>query len=136
MIIAPAEGYDSFVSVEDADAYVTKMGPSGWPAETAEKEAQLRRATQYIKVRYEPKTQYLDPVHANIKAATVEAALRAKDLWVDVDPSAVLEETIGPMTTKYAEPTNAGQKSFPVIDALMRGLGSATQSSVRMLRRL
>lgn len=136
LIIAPAEGYDSFVSVADADAYVDRMGLTGWPAEETEKEKLLRRATQYLTVRYDPKAQYLDPVHANIKAATVEAAIRAGELWADVDSQAVVEETIGPMTTKYAEPANGGQKSFPVIEGLMRGLGGRSTSSVQMLKRI
>ena len=136
LIIAPDQGYDSFVSVADADAYVLSMGLTGWPEEVAEKETLLRRATQYITVKYAPLAAFLDPVHANIAAATVEAAVRAADLWADVDPSAVIEETIGPMTTKYAEPVNGGQKSFPVIDGLMRGLGATQKSSVRILRRI
>lgn len=136
LVIAPDDGFDSYVSVTDADAYVTKMGLSGWPATEADKGKLLRRATQYISLKYEPKAQYLDPVHANIKAATVEAAVRASDLWADVDSQAVIEETIGPMTTKYADPTNGGQKSFPVIDGLMRGLGELGRSGVFMLERI
>lgn len=136
LIIAPADGYDSFVSVEGAGAYVERMGLSGWPATEAEKEKLLRRATQYITIKYAPKAQYLDPVHANIAAATVEAAVRASDLWADVDSQAVIEETIGPMTTKYADPANGGQKAFPVIDGLMRGLGEFGRSGVFMLGRI
>lgn len=136
LVIAPDDGFDSHVSVTDADAYVTKMGLSGWPATEADKEKLLRRATQYISLKYEPKAQYLDPVHANIKAATVEAAVRAADLWTDVDASAVVSETIGPLSTTYAQPRNGGQKTFPVIDNLMRGLGSRSKSGVFMLERI
>lgn len=136
LIVAPDEGYDSFVSVEDADAYVERMGLDGWPATEAEKETLLRRATQYITVKYAPKAQYLDPVHANIQDATVEAAVRAPDLWADVDSQVILEDTIGPMTTKYSEPTNGGQKSFPVIDGLMRGLGAIQRTGILMLGRI
>src|SRR5690606_39575227 len=89
LIVAPAEGYDSYVSVADADQYVADMGLTGWPTVQADKEKLLRRATQYISLKYEPKAQYLDPVHANIAAATVEAAVRASDLWADVDSQAV-----------------------------------------------
>ena len=136
LIIAPADGYDSFVSLDDADAYVDRMGLTGWPAEEAKKETLLRRATQYIAVTYEPLARYIDPVHENIKAATVEAAIRAGELWADVEAQAVTEETIGPMTTKYAEPANGGQKQFPVIDGLMRGLGGRSKSNVQMLKRI
>lgn len=136
LIVAPDEGYTSFVSVADADQYVADMGLTGWPSVQADKENLLRRATQYISLKYEPKAQYLDPVHANIKAATVEAALRAADLWADVDAAAVVSETIGPMSTTYAEPKNGGQKTFPVIDNLMRGLGKRSKSGVFMLERV
>lgn len=136
IIVAPDEGYTSFVSVAEADTYVADMGLTGWPTAQAEKETLLRRATQYITVKYAPLAAFLDPVHANIEAATVEAAVRAADLWADVDSSAVIEETIGPMTTKYAEPVNGGQKSFPVIDGLMRGLGALQRSGVFMLGRI
>lgn len=136
LIVAPDEGYTSFVSVADADQYVADMGLTGWPSVQADKENLLRRATQYISLKYEPKAQYLDPVHANIKAATVEAALRASDLWVDTDDQAIIEDTMGPMTTKYTDPKNGGQKTFPVIDNLMRGLGKRSKSGVFMLERI
>lgn len=136
LIIAPDEGYDSFISVEDADAYVSRMGLSGWPATEADKESQLRVATQYVTIKYAPKATNLDPVHTNIQAATVEAAVRAPVLWADVDSQAVVAETIGPMTTQFSEPTNGGQKQFPVIDALMRGLGDLPRSGVFMLGRI
>lgn len=138
LIVAPTEGFDSYVSVADADAYVLKMGVDGWPAAEADKEKALRRATQYIRVNYAPKDQYLDPVHANIQAATVEAAVRSQsaDLLADVDPAAVTEETIGPLTTKYAEPQNSGQVRFALIDALMRGLGDLPRGNVMMLKRI
>src|SRR5690606_22157702 len=135
-LIAPADGYDSYISVEDADAYVSRFGLDGWPASQDEKEKLLRRATQYIALKYEPKQQHLNPVHTNIEAATVEAALRAADLWTDVDSAAVVSETIGPMSTTYAAPKIGGQKTFPVIDNLMRGLGSRSNSAVFMLRRI
>lgn len=136
IIVAPDEGYTSFLSVAEADTYVADMGLTGWPTVQAEKETLLRRATQYITLAYAPLARYLDPVHANIKAATVEAAVRAADLWTDVDASAVVSETIGPLSTTYAQPRNGGQKTFPVIDNLMRGLGSRSKSGVFMLERL
>lgn len=136
LIVAPTQGYDSYVSVADADAYVERMGLTGWPEGEGEKQALLRRATQYIAVKYEPKAQFLDPVHPNIEAATVEAAIRSASLWQDVDPSAIVSETIGPLSTTYAQPTNDGQVKVPLIDALMRGLGMRPRPSVFMLSRI
>lgn len=136
LIIAPADGYDSLISVADADAYVSDMGLSGWPEDESEKERLLRRATQYILAAYAPSSKYLDPVHKNIKASTVEAAVRAQVLWSDVPASAVVEKTIGPLTTKYAEPTNRGQIRIGVIDALMQCFAPKASGSVRLLSRL
>lgn len=102
LTIAPAEGYDSYVSIADADAYAASMGRSAWPADEADKETALRRATQYVRVTYSPKAEYLDPVHKNIEAATVEAALRSisGELMADVKPAAVIEKTMGPMAPR------------------------------------
>lgn len=138
LIVAPTEGYDSYVSVADADAYVLKMGADGWPAGESDKEKALRRATQYIRVAYAPKAQYLDPVNENIEAATVEAAIRSVSgvLMTDVDAAAITEETIGPLTTKFAAPQNGGQVRFALIDALMRGLGDLPRGNVMMLKRI
>jgi hypothetical protein len=138
LIVAPADGFDSYVSVVDADAYVLKMGVDGWPATEDDKEKALRRATQYIRVFYAPKSKHLDPVHTNIKDATVEAAVRSlsADLLSDVEPSAIVREKIGPLETEFAEPQNGGQVRFALIDALMRGLGDLPRGNVMMLKRI
>jgi hypothetical protein len=48
------ENADSYVEVADADTYHTNMGNSAWTnASTAQKEAALRKATQYIDTKYE-----------------------------------------------------------------------------------
>lgn len=138
LTIAPADGYDSYVSIAQADTYAASMGRSGWPTLEADKETALRRATQYVRVTYSPKAEYLDPVHKNIEAATVEAALRSVsgELMPDVKAAAVIEKTIGPLTTKYATPQNGGQVRFALIDALMRGLGDTSRTNVMMLKRI
>lgn len=120
LVVAPQDGYDSLVSLAEAQDYMERMGYD-WPAEEAKQEIALRRGTQYVVTMYSIRPELLDPVSDAVKHATCEAALRAADgsLFSDVDAQAVTEESVGPITTKYAEPSNAGQKRFGVIDALM-----------------
>ncbi len=56
---------------------------------------------------------------ANLKAACCEAALRALSdtLQEDVSADQVTEETVGPITVKYALKT--GQTRYPVVDSLL-----------------
>lgn len=125
LIVYPADGWDSYISLDDADAYHLAMGNDAWTGADAVKEAALRKATQYISVTYAPKAEFLDPVHKNIIAAVSEAALRAltASLVQDVSPESITEETVGPLTTKYAAAQNGGQIRYTLIDNLMRGLG-------------
>jgi hypothetical protein len=51
LIVAPAEGYDSLVSLADANAYCADMGHAGWTDADEAREAALRRATQYLLTR-------------------------------------------------------------------------------------
>lgn len=137
LIIYPSNGWDSYISLDDADAYHVSMGNAGWVGSDSVKEAALRKATQYIRITYAPLPEYLDPVHENIKAATAEAALRAlsADLLADVDASVATEETIGPITVKYQQSNASGQKRYALIDRLMAGLGSVSSGvSVKLYR--
>lgn len=124
LIVAPAEGYDSLVSLEDADQYCEDMGHDGWSGSEPIKESALRRATQYLLTRYQIRPEHLNPVHKNVKAACCEAALRAATgkLFEDVEPVSISSETVGPISTTYSAPRNGGQVKFGVIDALLRGL--------------
>lgn len=129
----------ALVSVADADAYIAAMGLLGWPEDEPKKEIALRRGAQYIQVKYRPDTKHLEPVHKNIQAAIVEAALRSTkvDLLGDIDPTQIIKrEKVGPIDTEYAIDAGA-MLSFPLIDSLMEGLGvNQKRSSVVMLRRV
>jgi hypothetical protein len=59
-----------------------------------------------------------------VTAATCELALRAltNPLFSDVAPVGVRQETIGPLTTIYAEGTGDGQIHYAVVDDLLRSL--------------
>ena len=123
LIVAPADGFDSLVSVADADAYMLKMGHF-WNGMPEEKEMYLRRATQYLLSAYSIRPEYINPVHAQVESACCEAALRASTgkLFEDVEPVSIRSESVGPISTTYSFPRNGGQVKFGVIDALLRGL--------------
>ncbi|MFG5778033.1 DnaT-like ssDNA-binding protein [Comamonas sp. J-3] len=135
LIVAPEEGFDTLVTLAEAQDYMTRFGRD-WPAVETEQEIALRVGTQYIVTEYDIRPEFLDPVADRLKHAACEAALRAANgsLFADVDAQAVTEESVGPITTKYAQPVNSGQKRFGVIDALMRGLTKGGAGMVRFER--
>lgn len=135
LVVAPEDGYDSLVTLAEAQSYMERMGYD-WPAEVAKQEIALRRGTQYVVTMYSIRPEFLDPVADAVKHANCEAALRASDgsLFSDVDAQAVTEESVGPITTKYAQPANSGQKRFGVIDALMRGMTTGGVGQVKFVR--
>ena len=145
---------ETFVSVADADAYHSAMNNATWTGTDAVKESALRRAAQYIDTRYRYKgerknlNQALEwprafyerdgraetwPV-ANLKAACCEAALRALSdtLTADVSTDQVIEETVGPITVKYA--SKSGQTRYPVVDDLLRKYVIAGAGQIRVER--
>lgn len=69
-----------------------------------------------------------------VARACAELALRAidGDLAVDLDPP-VIEETIGPITTKYAEGAPQ-QKRFPAIDAMLLPFMTGGAGSLKVVR--
>lgn len=119
LIVAPADGYDSLVSLTDADQYHVKMGHARWSG--SGREAALRRGTQYLLKHFTIKSASLDPVHKDVAEACCEAALRALtgELYSDVEAQAIVEETVGPLTTRYSDPRNGGQKRFAIIEDLL-----------------
>lgn len=145
---------ETFVSVADADAYHLAIGNTGWTGTDAAKEIALRRAAQYIDTRYKyrgerknlnqalewPRVDYEPdgrteawPV-ANLKAACCEAALRALSdtLTADVSTDQVIEETVGPITVRYA--SKSGQTRYPVVDDLLRKYVVAGAGQIRVER--
>lgn len=135
LTVAPEEGFDSLVSLEDAAAYMGKYGHA-WPAEEAKQEIALRQATQYLLTAYSIAAEHLDPVHDRVKAACCEAAVRASkgQLLKDTDGRVKTESTVGPVTTKWAEGVQGGKTAFPVIDNLLKGLTEGSGYSVKLVR--
>lgn len=137
---------ESYVSVADCAAYAVSHGLAFTGDEPA-KEARLRRATQYIDAQYAFKGEEQTDTQAlawprtvaigvprEIVSACCELACKSGDLWQDVDPSAVVSETIGPLSTTYAEPANGGQVRYAAVDALLKRWVSGGGMSVRVVR--
>ena len=135
LIVAPAEGYDSLVTLAEAAAYAEKFGHA-WPAPEPDQEVALRRATQYVLSNYAIDPQYLDPVAPKVKDACCEAAWRAAkgELFKDTDGRIMTEQTVDVITTKWAEGSQGGVKRITVIDALLRGLAVGSSMNIKLIR--
>lgn len=135
---------ESYISVEQADTYMTRMGHDAWATATqADKEKALRQATQYVDSRYRYKNQPLKPEQSlewpriglpwpikRVIDATCELAIRAltASLYTDVAPTdAVKSETIGPISTVYQESKNGGQVQYALVADLLRPLVATGQ---------
>lgn len=130
---------ESLLSVADADAYHTAMGNAAWgAATTAQKEAALRRATQYLDARYQWQGDPLTATQAlswpregvswpvkRVQDACAELALRAValgGLYTDQDAAAIKQESIGPASVTYDVTHNRGQVRYTLVDDLLAGL--------------
>lgn len=139
LIVAPAEGYDSLVTLAEAATYMANYGhtwPADEPAQEVAQEVALRRASQYILSNYAIDPQYLDPVAQKVKDACCEAAWRAAkgELFKDSDGRIKIEQTVEDITTRWAEGQQGGQMRFAVIDALLRGLTTGGAMNIRLVR--
>lgn len=137
LIVAPAEGFNSLVSLEDAAQYMADFGHS-WTEDEDEAKAEvtLRKATQFLLTSYSIKPEHQDPVHSNVQAACCEAAARAlkADLVKDTDGRVKVESTVGPITTKWSEGAQGGKAAYPVIDALLKGLTESSSLAIKLVR--
>lgn len=149
---------ESYVSVEDADAYHQKRGNAGWADEEAAKEAALRRATEYLDGAYRTRwlgqaatpTQALawprafarvgqgylhsDAVPVAVVRACCEAALRELQspgsLAPDLYPGErVVSETVGPLSVDYADGGGSDAGAPPVLVAVDRILAPVLRSA-------
>lgn len=135
LIVAPAEGYDSLVTLAEAAVYMANYGHA-WPDDEAAQEVALRRATQYILGQYNIDPQHLDPVAQKVKDACCEAAWRAAkgELFKDSDGRIMTEQTVDVITTRWAEGSQGGVTRIGVIDALLRGLTTGGAMNIRLVR--
>lgn len=127
LVVAPAVGYDSFVSREDADAYFAELGYAAWAASSDTlRDNALRVGTVYVAAkRLLPGATY-PTINPNVEKATMEAAKLALsgELYKNGQSQAVVEKTVGPLTIRYASPGTGSQvfNKFPYIDDLLAGL--------------
>jgi hypothetical protein len=147
---------DSYVSIADALVYHAAMGNTAWAAATeAVQEIALRRAAQYLDTEYRyrgerltttqalewPRVDYESDYRAEawpvvaLEQAACEAALRALSdtLRADVSSDQVTEETVGPITIKYA--SKSGQTRYPIVSSLLRRYVIGGGSSMLRLER-
>lgn len=155
---------DSYVSVAEADAYFNARGlpTASWVGKSSAsvKEPALRKATAYVDAMYQfqgIKANYLQKLQwprasvvlfgylvgygdlpQILKDAVCELALKSldDDLAPDIEAKIAVEETVGPITTKYSENQRAGgRKAFDYVDALIspltRGGGRGTMGVTR-----
>lgn len=140
-IVADAESY---ITVADADAYFTARGNAAWDAlVTADKEAALRKATDYMTGRYGLRWKGVrvnelqaldwprsgayangflidaDVVPVAVQRACAELAVRASaaDLAPDVGAQ-VKSETVGPISVVYADGARQ-DTAYKAIDAML-----------------
>lgn len=146
-------GAESYITLADADAYFTARGNATWAAlADADKEAALRKATDYMVGRYGlrwkgervSELQALDwprsCAYANgfliasdtvpeaVQRACAELAVRASvaDLSPDVGAQ-VKSETVGPISVTYADgarQSDAYRAVDAMLNAYLKGMGA------------
>lgn len=153
-------GAESYCTVAFADTYHAARGNDAWD-NVDNKEAALRKAADYIGQMYRAKwagtrvsdlqamdwprynvpridsagSYYAsDSVPLEIQKANAEFALKTVegDLLADAD-APVTEETVGPITTRYAAGASQDKK-FPAVDRLLAPFISGGGSSIRLIR--
>lgn len=137
-------GAESYITVTDADAYFTARSNATWTAMAeADKEAALRKATDYMAGRYGLRwkgyrvsedqeldwprdcayangfTVPADSVPVAVQRACAELAVRASaaDLSPDVGAQ-VKAETVGPISVVYADGARQ-DTAYKAIDAML-----------------
>ncbi len=149
---------ESYASVADATAYATARGLTDWTGADAVKESALRNATQYLDATYRFKgnrvsehqalmwprsgvvfdgyTLAYDAIPAMLKTACIELAIKAisGSLIVDPDSQYVTDVQVGPIKKSMSAPQNGGQKTYSLIDSLLRDLIAGGSGSVQLVR--
>lgn len=132
--INPGPGCESLCSLADADRYHEGRGNNAWPPlEPTRKEQLLRTAYDYMLGLYAPRwpaelafgaVDDLGEVPPRVRDACARLALYALEGPLDGERAPqVVEETVGPLTTKYAKldpvPEGDNRRSFPDVAAMI-----------------
>jgi len=150
---------DSYISNTDVDAYWVARNDVSWAAATsAEKDAALREATQYLDGKYAwvgvidsttqllgwPRTSAYDDegrqltgIPAKLEQACAELALQALSGML-VDPSAdrggkTKREKVGDIEVEYFSGASS-QKLYAFVDMLLKGITLNSGSTVNLIR--
>lgn len=151
---------ESYISVVDADAYFLARNNAAWAAlSTADKEAALRKATDYMTATYRSRwqgarvypSQALDWPRADViiedvgvlitvvpemvKRACAELALKAATAELNPDlTQGVLQETVGPISVTY-DKASPQRTRYAAIDAMLQPyLSSGGGVSMKLVR--
>jgi len=161
LIVAPDPNAEAYASVAESDLYHARRGNAAWASvATSDKEAALRRATDYMVARYSGRwrgevvdsEQVLDwprygvwssaflldsaTVPAGVRHACAELALRSATgtaLYTDVGPQEVTSERVGPIAVTYAN-RQGGQTRFPLVDEMLSKYLIGSTNQVRLIR--
>ena len=149
---------ESYASVADVDSYALARGMTAWTGIDSVKESALRNATQYLDATYRFKgnrvaehqalmwprsgvmfdgyTLAYDAIPTMLKTACIELAIKAisGSLIVDPDPQYVTDVQVGPIKKSMSAPKNGGQKTYSLIDSLLRDLIAGGSGSVQLVR--
>lgn len=150
---------EAYISVADADSYHAARGNTLWGTLSGtEKEAALRRATDYLTQAYRPRwkgcrvssTQALDwprvgvcvdgfpiasdAVPAVVVRACAEMAFKAAqgELAEDLERG-IVREKIGPMETEY-DKNSPQHKRYRAVDLLLSPILKNSGNSVQLVR--
>lgn len=152
---------ESFISVADADTRRTNLGSdAGWTAATtAQKEAALRKGTEYMEQAYRsrwkgnrhttdqalswPRNSVVvdgfvvidsDVVPAEVKNACADLALKALDEALAPDlERGVIREKVGPIETEY-DRGSPQAKRFRAIDLMLAPFLTGGAGMARLVR--
>jgi hypothetical protein len=148
---------NSYVTEEEATAFLELRGRDDWPADEAEQRKFLVRAADYLNTFYgwglpmrddqtmAIPTLSLDYVPQQVKTAQVLLAYEAsKGELADsaiAGPSVTKErkklDGVGEKEFEYADDAPLGGRRFPAVDALLAGIVvSSAGSSIQVARRL
>ena len=152
---------DSYLSNGDADSYWSNRNESAWgDASSAEADAALREATQYLDAKYGwvgiladvnqalnwPRTDAYDNegrlssnIPVKIESATAELSLLALTGRL-INPSterggkSTKSEKVGSIEVEYFKETGNTEKTYAYIDMLLTGLTTNTGNYVHLVR--
>src|SRR5690349_13557183 len=101
LTVAPTVGYDSFVSLEDANTYFADRGWAAWAAASIpDRENALRVGTVYVNSKRLLSEAIYPAVNMRVAWATFEAAKLSMTggLYKAGTNQSIIEKTVGPLT--------------------------------------